>query len=73
MNAPARMIGFFWGPSIGKKILVALTGIVLLLFLSGHLAENLLLFMGKDAINEYALWQHELSSTARPSGSPASS
>ncbi|MBJ75419.1 MAG: hypothetical protein CMJ98_00205 [Planctomycetes bacterium] len=60
MNALACMIGSFWDSSIGKKILVALTGIALLLFLSGHLAGNLLLFMGKDAINEYALWLHEL-------------
>ena len=60
MKALARTVGSFWHSSIGKKILVALTGVALLLFLPGHLIGNLLLFAGKDAINEYALWLHEL-------------
>ena len=56
MNALTRAVLSFWDSSIGKKILVAGTGIALLLFLPGHLIGNLLLFAGKDAINEYALW-----------------
>ena len=60
MNALSRSVASFWNSSIGKKVLVALTGIVLLLFLPGHLIGNLLLFAGKDAINEYALWLHDL-------------
>ena len=60
MNALTRAILSFWDSSIGKKILVAGTGIALLLFLPGHMSGNLLLFAGKDAINEYALWLHNL-------------
>ena len=60
MNALTRAILSFWDSSIGKKILVAGTGIALLLFLPGHMIRNLLLFAGKDAINEYALWLHNL-------------
>ena len=60
MNALTRAVLSFWESSIGKKILVAGTGIALLLFLPGHLIGNLLLFAGKDAINEYALWLHNL-------------
>ncbi len=60
MNALTRAILSFWDSSIGKKILVAGTGIALLLFLPGHMIGNLLLFAGKDAINEYALWLHTL-------------
>jgi len=60
MNALTRAILSFWDSSIGKKILVAVTGIALLLFLPGHMIGNLLLFAGKDAINEYALWLHNL-------------
>ncbi|MDG2486989.1 MAG: succinate dehydrogenase cytochrome b subunit [Roseibacillus sp.] len=60
MNALTRAVLSFWDSSIGKKILVAVTGVALLLFLPGHLIGNLLLFAGKDAINEYALWLHEL-------------
>ena len=38
--------------SIGKKFIVAATGVVLLLFIFGHMAGNLLIFAGKDAIRE---------------------
>ena len=48
----------FYASSIGKKLLVALTGIALLLFLLGHLTGNLLIFLGRDAINGYAEFLH---------------
>lgn len=60
MKVLTRTLASFWNSSIGKKVLVALTGIVLLLFLPGHLAGNLLVFAGPDALNEYALWLHHL-------------
>ena len=44
----------FYASSIGKKLLVAVTGLALLLFVFGHLVGNLLIFMGRDAINSYA-------------------
>lgn len=40
--------------SIGSKILIALTGIFLVLFLVSHLAGNLLFIAGPDAFNEYS-------------------
>ncbi len=40
--------------SIGAKVLMALTGIALVGFLVAHLAGNLLVWAGPDAINEYA-------------------
>jgi succinate dehydrogenase / fumarate reductase, cytochrome b subunit len=48
----------FYASSIGKKILVALTGIALVLFLLGHLSGNLLMFAGPKAFNEYATFLH---------------
>lgn len=39
---------------IGKKILMALTGLGLIGFLVLHLAGNLLIFVGADAFNEYS-------------------
>lgn len=60
MKVLTRTIGSFWQSSIGKKILVALTGLALLLFLPGHLAGNLLVFGGPDAINGYGVWLHNL-------------
>ena len=40
--------------SIGKKILMAATGLILFVFVIGHLLGNLLIFAGPDAINGYA-------------------
>ena len=40
--------------SIGKKQIVAVTGLFMILFLVGHLAGNLLLFLGPEVYNAYA-------------------
>ena len=53
MTAVATSITRFYDSSIGKKILIALTGIVLVGFVLGHMIGNLLVFAGRDAINEY--------------------
>lgn len=50
MERIARIVG----SSIGKKFIMAVTGIALILFIIGHLAGNLLVFAGQEAINEYA-------------------
>lgn len=55
-----KAIAAFCGSSIGRKILVAVTGIGLLLFLAGHLAGNLLIYLGPAAINTYAYELHHL-------------
>lgn len=53
MNAVAQAVSLTVGSSIGKKVLVAITGAVLVLFVLGHMIGNLLVFAGRDAINEY--------------------
>ena len=45
--------------SVGSKILIALTGLALAIFLIGHLAGNLLFLVGPDAFNHYG---HSLTS-----------
>jgi len=57
MRAFTHAIREFLASSIGKKILVALSGIVLVLFVAGHLAGNLLIYRDPSEINSYA---HEL-------------
>ena len=42
-----------FGSSIGKKIIVAVTGIMLIGFLVGHLLGNLQVFLAPDWINSY--------------------
>jgi succinate dehydrogenase / fumarate reductase cytochrome b subunit len=39
--------------SLGKKYIMAVTGCVLFLFVVGHLAGNLQIFLGREAINRY--------------------
>ena len=50
----------FYASSIGKKILVALTGLALVVFVLGHMIGNLLIFAGPDAINEYGHMLHTM-------------
>jgi len=60
MNALTRCLETYWSSSIGKKLVVALTGIVLVLFLAGHLVGNLVVFMGPEPFNAYAYFLHHM-------------
>ena len=40
--------------TIGRKLIVALTGIVLILFIIGHISGNLAIYIGQSALNNYA-------------------
>lgn len=48
----------FWRSSIGKKWLVALSGLALFGFVLAHLAGNLQMFSGPQKINAYAEFLH---------------
>ena len=50
----------FFGSSVGKKLLMALTGVCFVGFLTGHLIGNLTLYGGRDAFNAYAEHLHAL-------------
>ena len=43
-----------WSSTVGKKILMALTGIVLYGFVIGHMLGNLKVYFGAEAFNHYA-------------------
>lgn len=45
----------FWQSTIGKKVVMAVTGIIGVLFVIGHMTGNLLMFKGQGAMHEYAL------------------
>lgn len=49
----SRVIGFH-DSSVGKKVVMAITGIVLVLFVIGHMAGNLKAFLGPAEFNAYA-------------------
>ena len=44
----------FYSTTVGKKVVMAVTGIILFGFLLGHMAGNLQFFLGPDVINAYA-------------------
>jgi succinate dehydrogenase / fumarate reductase, cytochrome b subunit len=46
--------------SVGRKMIVAITGVVLILFVTGHLVGNLQIFLGPAWINGYAEHLREL-------------
>jgi succinate dehydrogenase / fumarate reductase cytochrome b subunit len=46
--------------TIGRKIVMAVTGVVLVGFVIAHMSGNLLLFVGPAALNEYAAWLRSL-------------
>jgi len=61
MSATAAGIGStrlralrFWNTTIGKKAVMAVTGVILAGFVLGHLIGNLQIFLGPDQFNSYA-------------------
>lgn len=44
----------FWRSTVGKKIVMAVTGVILILFLIGHLVGNLLVFRGAAGMDAYS-------------------
>lgn len=53
-----KSVGSFYRSSIGRKVLMALTGLVLIGFVIGHLVGNLQVFSSPDKINGYAEFLH---------------
>jgi succinate dehydrogenase / fumarate reductase cytochrome b subunit len=44
----------FWNSSVGKKVVMGLTGLILVGFAFGHMAGNMQIFMGPERFNGYA-------------------
>jgi succinate dehydrogenase / fumarate reductase cytochrome b subunit len=59
LGLPNALLAWLFS-SIGKKTVVALTGIALVLFVIGHMLGNLTVFFGPDAINAYAMHLRDL-------------
>ncbi len=55
-----QILDRLWKSTIGRKYLVAVTGVLLTLFLAGHLTGNLLVFVGAEAFDEYAHFLHHM-------------
>ncbi len=53
-SIPAQLVG----SSVGKKILMAITGVISFGYVIGHMLGNLQIFIGQDQINTYAKALH---------------
>jgi succinate dehydrogenase / fumarate reductase cytochrome b subunit len=47
--------GFVWS-SIGRKVVMATTGVILVGFVIAHMIGNLQVYIGPEAMNDYAAW-----------------
>jgi len=50
----------FYQASIGKKVVMAATGIVLFGYVVGHLAGNLQVYLGQEQMDKYAAFLHSM-------------
>jgi len=56
----------FWQSAVGKKWVMALSGIGLLGYVLAHMVGNLKLFLGQSHLNEYAEWLRTLGEPVFP-------
>jgi succinate dehydrogenase / fumarate reductase cytochrome b subunit len=50
----------FWASTVGKKIVMAVTGVILFGFVIGHLAGNLQVYEGPAKLNAYGAFLHSI-------------
>jgi succinate dehydrogenase / fumarate reductase cytochrome b subunit len=50
----------FWASTVGKKIVMAVTGAILFIFVIGHLLGNLQVFEGPAKLNVYGAFLHSI-------------
>ena len=53
---PSNPLAVLWGTMVGKKVVMAVTGIVLVGFVIAHMLGNLKIFLGAQAIDTYAVF-----------------
>ena len=56
----------FWRSAVGKKWVMAITGIMLLGFVLAHMVGNLKVFLGKEHLNVYGEWLRDFGEPAFP-------
>jgi succinate dehydrogenase / fumarate reductase cytochrome b subunit len=57
-----------WGTMVGKKVVMAVTGLVLVGFVLAHMLGNLKIFLGAEAIDAYAVFLRTMGEPLFPSG-----
>lgn len=49
-----KIVARLFGSTLGKKYIMAITGLAMVFFVTGHMIGNLQLFLGPEALNRYA-------------------
>lgn len=57
---PSNRLVAIWASVIGKKVVMAVTGVVLILFVLAHMVGNLKIFSGPQEINAYSRFLREV-------------
>src|SRR5437764_8005516 len=57
-----------WGTVVGKKVVMAVTGLVLVGFVIAHVLGNLKIFLGAEAIDAYAVFLRTMGEPMVPYG-----
>jgi len=57
-----------YGTGVGKKYAMAITGVIGMLYVFGHMVGNLKLFLGEDDIDHYGHWLRTIGYPALPHG-----
>jgi succinate dehydrogenase / fumarate reductase, cytochrome b subunit len=65
---PTNPVVALWDTMVGKKVVMAVTGIVLVGFVIAHMLGNLKIFLGEEAINDYARFLREVGEPLFPYG-----
>jgi succinate dehydrogenase / fumarate reductase cytochrome b subunit len=52
--------GRIWSTTVGKKAVMGVTGLLMLLYVVIHMLSNLKIFLGRDSIDSYAVWLRTL-------------
>lgn len=64
-TARARPLGLY-GSSLGKKYVMAVTGLVLMGYVLAHMVGNLKLYLGAESLNTYGEWLRDVGEPALP-------
>jgi succinate dehydrogenase / fumarate reductase cytochrome b subunit len=62
----ANPIVVLWGTMVGKKVVMAVTGVVLVGFVIAHMAGNIKIFIGQDVFDKYAAFLREMGEPLLP-------
>jgi succinate dehydrogenase / fumarate reductase cytochrome b subunit len=66
MSAALRTRPSLYSTAVGKKYVMAISGMVLMLFVLGHMIGNLKLYFGASSLDRYSHWLREVGEPALP-------